>query len=259
MASTAFAVQDAPPTVRAVDLDQPWLWLAAGWRDMWRVPQVSLLYGVAVVIASWAIALLLFWLDALAIVLPLAAGFMLVGPLLAVGLYEASRRLEAGEPVRPLAVMFVATRSPTQIAFMGVILTGLLLVWWRIAMLLFALFYGSSGLPEIWTWLQQLLFTPTGLAFLVVGTGIGALLALAAFALSAISVPLLMVRDTDVATAIATSVRAVRRNLPAMLLWGWLIALLMAVGIATGFLGLAIMFPLVAHATWHAYRAIVSD
>lgn len=259
MAAAASVTLDARPGIRAVDLDQPWLWLAAGWRDLWRVPHISLAYGAAVVAAGWLLVALMVHLDALAVVLPLAAGFMLVGPLLAVGLYEASRRLEAGEPVRPAAVVLVATRSPTQVAFMGVVLTGLLLAWWRIALLLFALFYGPGEFPPLDVWLQQLLFSPTGLAFLATGSALGALLALVAFAISAVSIPLLMVRDSDVVTAIVVSVQAVRRNLPTMLLWAWLVALLTAAGIATAFLGLAITFPLVGHATWHAYRAVVAD
>lgn len=259
MLSASVAGRRLPPGARNVDLDQPWTWLAAGWRDLWRVPQISLAYGVAVSLASYLLTALLFYLDALPLVLPLAAGFMLVGPMLAVGLYEASRRLEVGEPVRPAAIVLVATRAPAQLAFMGVILTGLLLAWWRVAMLLFALFYGSSDFPSIDVWLQQLLFTAKGLTFLVVGTATGAVLAFAAFAISALSVPMLMVRDVDAASAIIASLQAVRHNLPAMLLWAWLVALLTAVGIATAFLGLIVLFPLVGHASWHAYRAAVAE
>lgn len=259
MTSATIAGRRQPPGIRSVDLDQPWTWLAAGWRDLWRVPQISLAYGLAVTVASYLLTALLFYFDALPVVLPLAAGFMLVGPMLAVGLYEASRRLERGEPVHPAAVVFVAARAPAQLAFMGIILTVLLLAWWRIAMLLFALFYGSSSFPSIDAWLQQLLFTAQGLSFLVIGTATGAVLAFIAFAISAMSVPMLMARDTDAATALITSLQAVRHNLPAMLLWAWLVALLTAVGIATAFLGLIVLFPLVGHATWHAYRAMVSD
>ncbi len=246
------------PIIRNVAPEQPWTWLSAGWRDMWRAPQISLTYGIAFSVISAALTAGLFFAGLAYLLLPLSAGFLLLGPMLAVGLYEASRRLETGQPMTLGDVMFVKTRSPTQLAFLGVLLMLFMLAWVRIATLLFALFMQSS-FPPVDQWVSVLLFTPNGLGLLIVGGIIGGVLAVIVFSLAAISVPMLMVHDVDTITAMVASVNAVRQNLWPMLLWGWLIALLTAVGIATLFVGLAITFPLVGHATWHAYRSLVEN
>lgn len=245
------------PAIRCMQPDAPWRWLAAGWRDMMRIPSISFTYGILVAAASIALLGFLFYLDLPYLFLPLAAAFMFVGPMLAVELYEASRRVEAGLPVGLFQVAFVATKSPTQLAWLGLILMLFLLAWVRFATLLFALFFGT-GFPPLPTFVTMLVFTYDGLIFLAIGTIIGAGLALTAFAISAVSVPLLMARDCDAITAIIVSVRAVLENFWTMMVWAWLIALLSAVGIATLFVGLIVTFPLVGHATWHAYRELVN-
>lgn len=248
----------ALPHIRQIDGEQPWRWLEAGWRDLRTAPLISLGYGTGVVVASYALVGALVFFDLLYLLLPLAAGVMFAGPILAVGLYELSRRLETGAPVSARSIAVVATRSPESIAAIGLVLALFMLVWIRIATLLFAVFFGL-GAPSLDQALPTLFFTDTGLLFIATGTVIGGTLALIAFAISAVSIPRLMVQKTDVATAIATSIAAVTRNLWPMLLWGWLITLLIAVGIATMFLGLIVIFPLVGHATWHAYRALVDE
>lgn len=247
------------PGIRRLTMDEPWKWLAAGWGDLWAKPTVSLAYGLGFAVISAALVAGLTVLELTSLVLALGGGFMILGPMLAVGMYEASRRREQGQPIVFKDVLLVKTRSPAQIAFLGAVLMIVFLVWMRIATLLFALFFGLGGFPPIDEFLPMLLFTWQGVGLLVTGSMVGAVLAFIVFAVSAISVPMLMVRDMDAVTAIVTSFQTVLRNPGAMLLWAWLIALFMAVGIATLFVGLIVIFPLIGHATWHAYRAAIED
>jgi len=250
-------ISNAAPQIRRVTLERPWKWLAAGWRDIWRAPGVSLTYGAAFATISMALTAGLFATGLEYLLPPLAAGFMLVGPMLAVGLYETSRRLETGEPVTLSAALFAVTRAPTQLAFLGVFLALALLFWMRIASLLFALFFGTMNFPPLSEILPTLLFTWEGLGLLIVGSAFGAVLAAVVFAISVVSVPLLMVRDLDAVTAMLVSVRAVRANLVVLVLWAWLIAVLTGFGLIPAYLGLIVTFPLVGHATWHAYRDMI--
>lgn len=252
------AVPAAAPAIRAVGLEQPWIWLAAGWRDLWRRPGLSLGYGLAVFAASWALTAALLLHGAYWLVLPLAAGFLQIGPLLAMGLYEISRRIESGAPMTTVDVVLVRTRAPAQIAFLGLILVLSMLAWVRIATLLFALFFGT-GFPSAGQFFHDLFWTLDGLTFLMVGTATGAVLAFAVFAISAVSLPHLLARGGDALGAVFLSVDAVRRNPGPMLLWAFLIALFTAVGIATLYVGLILLFPLIGHATWHAYRDLVGE
>jgi len=243
--------------VREISLETPWRWIRLGWQDLWHSPVVSLSYGLMFAVVSAVIAWCMFELDASSVLLPLAAGFMLVGPVLAMGLYETSRRLEEGRQPTFAAALRALLGSSNQVRFFGVILMFILLVWMRIATLIFALFFGMEY-PPLGDFIGSLLFTPAGLGMLVTGTAVGAVFAFIVFAISAVSIPLLMDRDVDAVTAAAVSVKSVIRNPGAMILWGWIISVLMMVGIATAFLGLVVAFPLVGHATWHAYRDLVA-
>ena len=243
--------------LNSATMEQPWRWLEAGWRDLWRRPGISLTYGLAVVIVSYLIVGCLIYFDAAFMFLPLGAAFMLIGPMLAVGLYEASRRYTAGESVTLGSIVFVAVKSPVQLGYVGILLMLFLLAWVRIATLIFALFFGL-GFPPLDELFQTLFFTLDGLAFLAVGTTVGAILAFTAFAISAISIPMLLEREVDAVSAILASILVVRDNFGVMLLWAWLIALITAGGLVTLFLGLLVTFPLIGHATWHAYRDLVA-
>jgi uncharacterized membrane protein len=250
-------ISKTAPQIRRVTLERPWTWLAAGWRDIWRAPGVSLTYGAFFTAISMALTGGLYATGLEYLLPPLAAGFMLVAPMLAVGLYETSRRLEAGEPVTLGAALFAVTRSPTQLPFLGVFLALALLFWMRVASLLFALFFGTTNFPPLSEILPTLFFTWEGLGLLIVGSAFGAVLASAVFAISVVSVPLLMVRDVDAVTAMIVSVRAVRANFAVLILWAWLIVVLTGFGLIPAYLGLIVTFPLVGHATWHAYRDLI--
>ncbi len=246
----------AAPAIRTVAFDAPWAWLAAGWRDLWSSPAISLAYGAAFAGIAYVFVFQLSQIHALPFMLPLAGGFLLVGPLLAVGLYEISRRRERNDPTSIRDILAAAKKSSGQLAAFGVLLLLLYFFWMRTASLLFMLFFGNSDIPPIENFVPTLLFTPHGLGLLVTGTAAGAVLALVSFAISAISVPMLLDRQVDVITAVMASVQAVRLNAPAMLLWAGLILGLTALGFAGLFIGLAIAFPLIGHATWHAYREL---
>lgn len=246
------------PRIETVNFDAPWIWMSKGWNDFRKKPLLSLGYGLVVSLGGLLLTLGLFSLNMSALVLALAAGFFLVAPLLAVGLYEISRALEAGEPVGLRRIVAATTRAPIQLSLLGVVLMGGFLIWVRIASLLFALFFGTLAWPPLSEFVNVLLFSPQGLGLLVVGTAVGGAIALAIFAVSAVSVPLLMSEDTDAVSAILASVQAVLVNPRPMLLWAWLILMMTAFGLVTGFLGLVVCFPLIGYATWHAYRALIT-
>lgn len=247
---------DATPRIRRVAVDRPWAWLAAGWRDVMAAPGVSIAYGAMMVAVTYLLLLILLQAGVFWLVLPLTAGFFFTAPLLAVGLYETSRRLAAGEPVSLGAALGAYRRNGTQLSYMGVILGLFHLGWIRIATLIFAVFFGI-GFSPTWESLVVKLMAPNAIPFWAVGSLVGAVLAALVFAISAISIPMLLDRDVNVFTAVATSFTAVRENWPAMTLWAGLIVAFTAFGVIPLFLGLAVTMPLVGHATWHAYKDIV--
>lgn len=258
MSDQVAVFQGPPPHIRLVPVDRPWIWLAAGWRDLWASPASGLIWGAVPVAAGWGAIALLLWLDQPWLVLPLSAGFFFVGPFMAVGLYETSRRLGAGLPVDGEATLRAWHRNPDQIALMGVVLLLLHLAWMRIAQLLFALFDGER-VPSWDRFMDVVWHSARSLPFLAAGVAIGAILAALAFAIGAFSIPYLLDRrHSNLFEAIATSVAAVRLNLRPMLLWAGLIVLLVALAMVPGLLGLVVVLPVVAHATWHAYRDVVS-
>jgi len=241
--------------VRTIGSERPWAWLAAGWRDLERAPAVAILYGAAFVVFGWAVAWSLWRAELIYLLLPLAAGFALVAPLLGVGFYEVSRKLERGEPVSLVDALFAWRRCEATFAGLGLVLLLCHLAWLRLATLLFALlFQAPAPIDEV---VPHLLFTRAGLPLLAIGTAIGCVLAFGVFALSVVSFPLALDRDVGPVEAMATSVAAVRANPQVMLGWAGLIAVFTAAGLATGFLGLAVTLPLIGHASWHAYRDLV--
>jgi uncharacterized membrane protein len=247
----------ALPT-RGVGVERPWAWLAQGWADLRRVPMVSLSYGAVFVAISFLLTAGLWLVGLFYLVLPLAAGFMFVAPLLAVGLYEASRRLEAGHPVTLNATAGAWRAHAGSIATLGLVLMLFLLAWIRIAFLIFALFFGLE--PPGWERvISTVFFSVEGLPFLAVGIAVGGVLAAIVFAISAVSIPILLDRDVGVFTAVVTSIVAVLKNWRVMIGWGALIVLFTAAGLVTLYLGLAVTLPLIGHASWHAYRDLVGN
>ena len=187
--------------------------------------------------------------------LGLLTGLLLVGPLLAAGLYVAARQLEAGEPVSIRAALTTLASRKTNLALYGLFLALVMVAWIRFSSLLFAIKFSMLS-PSVEGYLGILSGDgdPLVLAYFV---GIGFLLAIIVFVTSAVSVPLIIDRDKDPFTAIRTSAGAVTRNWPAMTLWAATIVVLTAIGIATLGLAMVVLFPILGYATWHSYRALV--
>jgi uncharacterized membrane protein len=242
--------------VNLVSSDEPFKWLVAGWRDVHRSGFVSIGYGSIFAFAGLALTAGLYIAGLAYLIAPLTAGFLLVGPALTVGLYAISRELEAGR--RPsLAGALVAWRAnPTRLLGLGLILVLFLIVWVRLAVLIFAISfpYETLSIKEMVT---AALFTTEGNIFLLVGTLVGAVMATIAFAASVVSLPMLLDRNVDLLQGIVTSVVAVMMNARVMALWAVLIVIFTAVGLVTAYLGLAVTLPLIGHASWHAYRALI--
>ncbi len=233
--------------------------LAAGVRDFRRAPAFGLFFGLIYAAGGIIISMALFQFDLGSVAYPLAVGFALIGPFVAVGLYEVSRRLETGAPLSwggVLGVVFAQRKR--QIAQM-VFVVGFALIMWmyqvRILLAVFLGFRSFATLEEFWLVLTT---TESGLWFLVVGHAIGAVLSLIVFSLTAISFPLLLEREVDVVTAMITSVKAVFASPLVMITWAFLIAVSIYVSIAVAFLGLLISLPILGHTTWHVYRRIVT-
>ncbi|MBP2298669.1 DUF2189 domain-containing protein [Azospirillum picis] len=244
------------PSIRVVEADRPWVWLSAAWRDMTAAPAISAAYGALAVISSFILVVGLATLEMEYLLLPLAAGFMLIGPVLAVGLYETSRLLELGERPSFGKVAAAYRRNGVQIAGIGLVMMLAMLAWIRVAFLIFALFFSGEP-PALDQLVDRIFFSAETLPFLLTGTLFGGVIATAVFSVAVVSIPMLLDRDTDVFTAMATSVAVVRANARPMLTWAFLIALFTSAGMVTGFLGMALALPLIGHASWHCYRDLV--
>jgi uncharacterized membrane protein len=227
-----------------------------GWADLRRAPGISLVYGLAIAAAGYVITYLSWKVPLL--VITFLGGFLLVAPVIAVGLYEVSRRLEQGE--RPTLAHALAAwrRNRWSLLFMGALLGILLVAWGRVTGVIAALSFPALG-PDghLVTW--STLLSADGVGFFALFALLGALLAVGVFTVTAVSIPMLLDRPVDAVTAAATSVRAVARNWPVMVLWAGLIVALTGIGLVTLYLGLVVTMPLVAYATWHAYRQVVAS
>jgi uncharacterized membrane protein len=231
-------------------------WLAAGWRDFATRPGLSLVYGGLILVVSVLIVFGLVNLGYDYILFPALSGFLVVAPLAATGLYEKSRRLAAGGEVTLADMLFVRIRSGGQIVFVGLLLLLLMLLWNRAAVLLFALFFGLLPFPTFEQVVPMLLGTPRGVLLLVAGSLVGGLFAAFSFAISVFAIPRLLDERTDALTAMGRSMAIVSHNLPVMLSWAIIVVALFVVSVATALVGLIVVFPVLGHATWHAYVAM---
>ncbi len=254
VAPSASADDAAPITLRPLSFADPLRWLARGWRDFLRAPGIGLFYGGCFMTMGWA--LLRVFEHAPAYTLALSAGFLLMGPFLCLGLYRVSQRLEQGE--RPaLGDSLLAWNTRTgQLAIFGLVLLVLEMIWGRAALVVFAVSF--DGMPDFKGSLLALL-DPENLAFIIAWSAVGAVFAGLIYAVSVISIPMILHRPVDAITAGLTSLRLVVTQTGVMLWWALLIALLTFLALLPFFVGLLIAGPVIGHASWHAYRAAVAD
>ncbi len=255
------AIQSGLPfadKVREVGTDEPFRWLTAGWRDFRRSGIISLAHGLVFVAAGLLLTVALAAAGLVYLIAPLIVGFMLVGPALTVGFYGISRDIEAGRGPS-FAGAFLAWRAnPFPLLGLGLALVLFLIVWMRLAAMIFAICFPYTAL-DVQALLNAALFTQEGITFLSIGTIVGGCMATLAFTFGAFSLPLLLDRKVGILEAVATSAVAVVLNAKAMAVWAALVVLFTAAGLAAGYVGLAVTLPLIGHATWHAYRAVIRD
>ena len=232
----------------------PLRWLALGWRDFTRAPGIGLFYGTCFMVMGWA--LLEVYAYAPAYTMALSAGFLLVGPFMCLGLYRVSQRLENGQkPDFGDSLMAWDTRTG-QLAIFGFVLLVLEMLWGRATLVVFAVSF--DGMPDLKGSLLALL-EPDNLPFLATWMAVGAVFASIIYAVSVVSIPMILHRQTDAVTAGLTSLRLVLTQTGVMLWWGLIIAVLVGLALLPWFAGLLLVGPVIGHASWHAYRAAVAD
>lgn len=238
----------------------PFEWLKAGARDTFTSPASSLLYGFAVFLVSVAFIAALYQFGFSYLLFPVIAGFMILGPMIAIGLYGKSRLLASGaESVSAGEMLSIRAKSPRQLLFVGIILMLILTFWLRFAALIYAIFFGLETFDGIEETINSLFFTETGLMLLLVGTVVGGVMAAFSFSVSAFSIPMLMNEKKDTITAMALSVVIAWTNKSVVFVWGSIVLALFFVSVATAFVGLIVIFPILGHGTWHAYQTMRSE
>ena len=242
------------PSVKSVDAAAPWRWLRLAWADLRATPLPSLFYGLMLAAMGFLLGR---FVDEAAYELALATGFLLVGPFLAMGIYDISRRRERGERATLGPTLTAWKANVPAIGLYALILALLMAVWIRVSVVVVALFF-EGGMPSMQSLLRDIATSENGLVFVVAYLAAGFGFALLVFATSVVSLPMLLDRPKmDTLTAMIVSFNALRLNFWPMLLWGALIAMLVAVGFALYYVGLIVVLPLIGHATWHAYRDVV--
>jgi uncharacterized membrane protein len=246
---------DAFPEIRSVGFDAPARWLRAGWGDLRKAGGASLFYGTCFAVGGWLMQVV--FAHAYALFAGLITGFLLLAPFLAMGLYDLSRRIELGEQPR-LAVTFTAWRpNLANVSLLAAVLAVVFLVWARASMVIFALFFDAAGLPTFADVVHAVVAFEQP-EFALVYFLVGGFFALFVFAISVIAVPLMLDRGTDAISSAIASISACARSPGPMLLWAICIVVLVAFGLATRFIGLIFVMPILGHATWHAYRELTT-
>lgn len=252
------ARDNAPPQVRKLAMGDLRTALRKGWEDL-AAMRLDVMFACMLYPLMGAVLLALAAQGNLThLLFPALSGFALVGPVAALGLYELSRRREAGLEVS-WASMFDVLRSPRfpRIVMLALFNGVIFMAWLLLADAIHAMTLGPERPESLMALLTAAVTTPAGWAMTIIGTGVGFLLAVAVLAVSVVSFPLLLDRDVSLPVAVTTSVRVARENPQVIAAWGLIVALGLAIGILPFLLGLIVVLPVLGHATWHLYRAAV--
>lgn len=244
------------PTIRlkTVGFGDPLRWLQLGWQDFRRAPGIGLFYGACFTLMGWALVKV--FESSPAYVLALSGGFLLMGPLLCLGLYRVSQRLELGEQPGFADSLFAWQARAGQLGIFGVVLLVLEMLWARSTLVIFAVTF--DGMPDFKGSIGMLV-SGENLGFLVTWSIVGAVFALLIYSVSVVAMPMILHRRTDAITAGLTSMRLVLSQTPVMIFWGVVISGLVLLSMLPWFAGLLVLGPVLGHASWHAYRATVAD
>ena len=255
MTSVSGKVDPVVRRIRTADIAEA---LGQGLRDFQAMPLYGLLFGALYAGGGVVILLCLTAFGLVYLAYPLAAGFALLGPFVAIGLYEMSRRREAGQPVS-LSAIWSTVISRSEIGWMAFVTLFIFVIWMYQVRLLIALLIGlNASFSSLHEFITVVLTTSEGLVFLAIGNAVGAALSLILFSLTVVSFPLLLDREVDFVTAMITSVRAVVASPVPMIGWAAVIVVLLITSALPYFLGLLITLPVLGHTTWHLYRRIVA-
>lgn len=231
--------------------------LRLGWSDFKMHARIGLAFGGFYAVAGLLLTALALWAGYGFLVFPLLMGFLLIGPVAALGVYEISRRRETGEPMHlPSIALAFRRHGGGQIALFGLTLVFVTVMWVKAATFIYAFYFGLEplGVRDV---VHRVLTSATGFQFALVGNAVGAVLAAFVFSLSVFSLPMLLDRDVDLVSAILFSLRTVSQNRQAMMLWAMIIAGLTLASFATGLVGLTVVLPVIGHASWRLYRRVL--
>jgi uncharacterized membrane protein len=232
--------------------------LRLGWEDFKAIPSHAIILCVIYPVLGLVLFRMVLGYSVLPLLFPLAAGFTLIGPFAALGLYELSRRRERGEEAAAWHAVYVL-RAPSFGAMLGLgtLLLTLFATWIAAADAIYIATFGHAPAASIPDFAARVLTTPEGWSLIIVGCGVGFLFAVVALCVSVVSFPLMLDRHASAIDAIRTSLRAVMKNPIAMATWGLIVAALLVIGSLPLFVGLAVVLPVLGHATWHLYRKVV--
>lgn len=231
----------------------PLRWLGRGARDLRAEPGIGLFYGLCFWVMAWVLGMVFHHLPEYT--MSMVSGCLLVGPFMAMGLYEVSRRRELGEKPDLASSLTCWDRRMGSMGMLVLVLVVLELLWGRASLVVFAVFF-NTGMPST-TGVLQAIFNPENLDFVAVYAAVGGFFAALVFATSVVSIPMILDRDTDAISASITSLQVFFANLPVLVVWGALISVLVVLAFLPWGVGLVIVGPWLGHATWHAYRASV--